>query len=430
MKSPYKLTNEEAKTLSRFFIENNATYSYNKFTYLKKEKVVEKFQKCIGSYTIFSSTEDAEINQTIIDKLLPHFDAISKEFSLLKKTNITKKDIMHTMVTAGITLTDQELQYLLLVMYRQSHDIQKMKCSAILQLLEKDYEEENLEPENEETKDEGKIPHSAPVLNEELNDANNEEKTMVEVAQKAFIELATQIINKGIDAKSHFNKYSQTKNINGEEIRVIRDQDFMKAVSELDLKFESNTFDCLIKVLRANEESNEFLRVDDLEQILNEYKELESKVDKQIPVDLNGLDELTIVIMYELMQFLNDNGITLRQLLNECIYMHPAKSEQINDDETEVVKFEHLLDILTNKIGIETEGHDMMNIKAIFKYSDKEPQLMVVPKMDYVIQQLRANKEFNEVAQNIYSELVTKQDDIAHEEDLSGKKKKKEVNSN
>ena len=31
-------------------------------------------------------------------------------------------------------------------------------------------------------------------MNKELDDANNEEKAMVEVAQKAFIELATQTI--------------------------------------------------------------------------------------------------------------------------------------------------------------------------------------------------------------------------------------------
>ena len=67
------------------------------------------------------------------------------------------------------------------------------------------------------------------------------------------------------------------------------------------------------------------------------------------------------------MEYLKENNLTLKGVLSECLFMNPLQKNDI-----EVIKYQHFIEILVNKIGIELDGHDLSNMKQIFGLEKSE----------------------------------------------------------
>ena len=308
-----------------------------------------------------------------------------------------------------------------------------------------DYEdnyEENFEKEEEPRKVEAKeeevpiapieaeAPVSEPVEKKEGEDEYDEdfadinEDQMLEIAQKCFFVIADTMLQKKTTAKKLYTEAIQKQKLNGEEVEVISAEDFIKGVQMLGIEeFKAIEYACLIKVLAANEEEK-YVKLSDLILILEDYgvrdvaekaaassppkegKKEQKKEQKEEHQQLNleELDQLSMVLMLALTEYLIKSNIPLYDLFGEAIYQQVVKTKT-KQKNVEIINSNDFFDVL-HKIGIQTEESEHDNLKKFLCLGTHYGDKLSIKKLKKIIEEFAFNEELRKYAHQCYEALI------------------------
>jgi hypothetical protein len=172
--------------------------------------------------------------------------------------------------------------------------------------------------------------------------------------------------------------------------------------------------DCLIHVLSIDEENADFLKIDDLEQIINEYNNASAndkaglKENASLPAE--GMDEISLVVMYALNQQLINEQSSLRKLLGENIFKQPVKVGNEKEKNIEAIKSEDFY-VALDTVGIKIDPKELSNLKELLCIAPEYPDIFMVRKIERLLSEFSNNEELRQAAQKCY-ENIAKQEDV------------------
>lgn len=376
------------------------------------------------------------------------------------------------------SLQEEEMQYLLLIMYRASKDSLQMSCQSIIKMLHEsketlnaeieeahkhskqedneekahEYEEEAFEVEdnsnkikkeknsNEEFNEEEdtkhrKMAHSAPPADIDKNaeSASAWDKAIIEIAQKVFTEIFEKLTKIKMTLRQYFNDYIEEQIIKNEKMEVISVKSFIEGLNKLGVNnMSEDELNSLVAMLAIDDENHNFLKMEDLESIIAEYNEAYNAESKGAPEGeqeyAEGMDEITLVVMYALNQQLIREQSSLRKLLGKFIFKKSLQEQNKVQKDIEVIKIEDFYNALT-QVGIQIDIKDLANLQQLLCAGPENIDLLKVRKIDNLIHELTNNEELRKTAQKCYNEIVKQEgeNEEAKENELESPDKQDEL---
>jgi len=313
---------------------------------------------------------------------------------------------------------------------------------------EEKYDDNFDEPEPEKAKPEKKEIKSE-KQEEDLGGseeyADLPEDQMIEIAQKCFFILADTMLQKKMTARKMYTSGIQKTMVNNEETEVIAAEEFIRGIRDLGLKeeFTAIEYACLIKVLAAGEDEKT-IKLADLILILEDYgvhesgtgekpaEEARGSVDdpaheevqepiennekqekeekgteekKGKPLNYSELDELSMVLMLALTEYLIKSNTPLYDLFGENIYQQPVKTKT-KQKNIELIDSQNFFSVL-GQIGIQTEEGEHENLKKFLSLDpEKHPGKISIKKLKTAIEEFAFNEELRKKAHECYEALV------------------------
>ena len=408
---------------------------------------------------MFDATNESTIHRAVVLKLGPILPNITQTFKEMSEANANEEILRQALQKHSTELKDEEMQYLLLVMYRSSNDSSTMSYNSILKMLQEsketlnaeieekanpknkahdknEYEEdafevddntnkiaknkegnEELHDEEEDTEKHRKMAHSAPPgdIEDNIESMDANEKLMIEIAQKAFTEISEKLLLQSMSIRQFFNDYIEERDIKNERMEVISVKAFTDGLKRMGIEdLSTKDIDCLIHVLSIDEENADFLKIDDLEQIINEYNNASAnekpvmKENASLPAE--GMDEISLVVMYALNQQLINEQSSLRKLLGENIFKQPVKVGNEKEKNIEAIKSEDFY-VALDQVGIKIDPKELSNLKELLCIAPEYPDIFMVRKIERLLSEFSNNEELRQAAQKCY-ENIAKQEDV------------------
>jgi len=379
----------------------------------------------------------------------------------------------------NIEFTIPEHDLILLQMYRQNYNIKKLPVSPLINFLERicskviaeeEVQQENVkEPgneyeeeynEEEEKFEDVNIPSRFPVKEQYKNSSNgipskfppkeepNKEQSedkyeagsdfeddfeseeseakedfgnitqeqMIDIAQKVFFNLANAMLQGKMTVRKLFSADIIKQTFNGEEMEVIVAENFIQGINNIGLtNLQPIEYACLIKVLAVNDEG-EFIKVEDLMQILADYGIKENnESDKGKPKDLLNLDKFSMILLLALTEYLLKSNTPLYELFEEKI-----KQEKIivksKERKVELMESKDFFEVLAS-IGIQLEDDENEDLKKALSFNHKQfANKISVKKLKNAIEQFAFNDELRKKAQDCYEEFVEEEELLERED--------------
>lgn len=132
-KKPLSLKNENAQKLARFLIEprNQPEIEFNELAEEKLSKILESLDKLIPTYKLIGEEEQQSYAESIANK----FAEKNIDLQDLAKESqpISYGDFVDLFNEANIGLTEEELDFMALLMYRESKDLKNLSIQVVLQ---------------------------------------------------------------------------------------------------------------------------------------------------------------------------------------------------------------------------------------------------------------------------------------------------------
>ena len=249
------------------------------------------------------------------------------------------------------------------------------------------------------------------ILNQDV--ANMDEEEMLNLAQKCFISIANKLKEKNLYFYKFFNKKVKPIDSEGETFDIISPSDFIQGLKELKVdSFSENELKCIIKVL-AMDESEKYLKVQDIVQILEDYgikdpvDEEKRKANSIYDVNFDNVDKVTLVLLLALTEYLIKAKVPLYSLMQSKINVIKDKS---NGKEVEIIKTKDFYNIL-NEIGINIDDSEHDNLNSFLALNSSDISTLSMIKLKKAIEEIATNEELNSLARNCYAELVGEEDD-------------------
>lgn len=436
----------------------------------KLETIIERIVHHISDYSIFTE----QIVDQIKSSLLKKFE--SKLFSLLQTLQsietapdiISCESMEQISKILNIQLTNEEQDYLTLVMYKESKDIRKLPYQIMIKKLE----EFGCKPilQNEENKEEEDIDKNIDLALKEdpalkikgkeekliskdppfkkkiaksnsdpkiiggdqdmeqeeekfnLNEENIEtidEPHMIEIAQKCFFTIAEKMTEKKMTVYSLYSNNIFKKTIDGEEMELLTPMDFLNGLRVLGIEdMGSLESGCLIKVLSINEH-DKLIRVNDLVQIIEDYGIINEESDDEHPegagqaLNFEELDNISMVLMLALTEYLIQAKIPLYQLLGNGIYKIGVKTKN-RQKSVDIINSQDFFAVL-EKIGVKLEENEHDNLKDFLCLDPKDNAKLYVKKIKKTIEEFAFNEELRTFARKCYAELADEEEEEQEE---------------
>eukprot|EP01022_Parablepharisma_sp_SALTPOND_P025583 TRINITY_DN5_c0_g1_i1.p1 TRINITY_DN5_c0_g1~~TRINITY_DN5_c0_g1_i1.p1 ORF type:complete len:942 (-),score=200.59 TRINITY_DN5_c0_g1_i1:2152-4977(-) len=437
-RSPTSLKPDDALKVARYIVEprTDKEVEYDELLEEQLSTIMEGLLLLIGDYTLDHNSNPGPIQESVLDKLKDKFDYLAEglQEAADDEGNLTAVKIEEISTSLDLGLSRDELDYILLSMYRKTKDALKLRYNDLLEhlgeLVEQmgiaeppslPEEEQKVEMKEEPVKEyeEEVLPEIQPL--EEVSESKRlEEKSeqeqvediesvsedqMIEIAQKCFSGIAQEMLSQGLTVSSLFKGDVYRKAIEGEEVELISPESFMKGLKKLGLEdLGPLERGCLEKMLAANDSEKGF-RVKDLAQILEDYGVLETgRENEEATMRFEDLDKVSMVLLLALTEYLVNAKAPLYNLFGNAIYKQPV---QVGDNELEIdiINSPDFFEVL-NGIGIETEEKEHENLKAFLcidpSYSDK----FSLDKIKAAIEEFAVNEELRNHARQCYQELV------------------------
>ena len=236
-----------------------------------------------------------------------------------------------------------------------------------------------------------------------------DEEKAIQIFQKCFVKICKKLRQSNKMLEEIFEEVTITKNIGDEKAAMISPEDFIKVLGEkLDLKFDSIESTCLTKVLATSEE-DDYIKLDDIIQIMRDFKEDSERQDEHgdnedIDLNFNDLDEISLVLLFALTEYITSSKVALYNLFGDYIYQQDV---EVDDQplKIELINSEDFFDVMA-KIGIGMDEKEHENLKEFLcidqEYSDK----LMVKKVKKAIEEFAVNDKLRSKAYGYYKELA------------------------
>jgi hypothetical protein len=283
---------------------------------------------------------------------------------------------------------------------------------------------------NEKGNKSNKPTHSAPEVEadgdqEDLTNTN--ERLMIDIAQKAFMQIADILTTQQTDVRDCLSPYIEVKVQNKENIEVISTANFLKVLKKIGVELEKKDTECLIKVLCLSEDSFDYLRIDDFEQIINEYKNPEEG-SKQGESEMN---DISLVILFVISNYLAKSKKSLRDFLDQYINIQPIKLNDGEDKEIEVIKSEDFFTIIES-LGVSMDPSELTNLIELLAISPEHTNILKFSSLNKLLNQFNSSEQMKALAMQIYEQIIKEQDPEelakAKEEEIDSAKNDKNAN--
>jgi hypothetical protein len=414
--NPAALSSDKAHTLARYLIEPRTSNEvvYDEMLTKSTTNIAETLNSLIGKYTVDFNKNPEVLQESLLEKVNEKLQTFAETLqdSANDEGYITYGTLQS--ICGNMELSQDELDYIALTMYKESKDLNKLQYEIFVEhlndLLNKLLEHEQSNQEESEHEIQKESSRKSKEKDEELN-----EEQVLALVQTCFTEIAEKIAGKGIAVEEVFGENVYTKVIDGEEVKLISPQNFTKALKKLGVrKFEAAEEAYLNKMLMASETEAGY-KVKDIIQILNDYgiagdneengNNIENHAEKnEEEVNIEDLDKVSMVLLLALTEYLSNTNSSLEKVFESVAYKQPV---QIDDEELEIdiVNSKDFFETI-NGIGIETEEDQHDNLKAFLcldpSYSDK----FSLDKLRMAVEEFKNNEEVRECAKQYYQELV------------------------
>ncbi len=384
----------------------------NELTEQKAAVVSEKLKAAIGD-----GVPQEGIREQLAEKLKNATETLPQTLKAMETQpgiiNAVCLDAANTAL--ALHLTRAEMDYMLIPMYEESHDVNQLRCATLFARLEQDFPDLSKQFKHivpaAKADDEGKKEQKEVATNEgslplKMKGGMNEDQ-MIEVAQRCFYAIAEQMSLKKLSIAALYEDVIFKKKVEGEEVELISPLDFLNGLRKLGIDdFQSLDYTCLVKVLSINDKEK-LIRVSDLVQILEDYGITEqNSVEEQLVSELRfeDLDKVSMVLMLALTEYMVKAKAPLYELFGGTIYKQEVQvdAKQVQVD---LVNSTSFFDVLRG-IGICAEEREHDNLKRFLCLDANYPDKLMVRKVKRAIEEFAVNEELRAFAQHCYQELA------------------------
>ena len=453
---------QELRNLSRYVIEPRLQPQIVPNELLEESllQIIDKLQELVQGYAIFTPENEKLVQEALVAKLSTRmFSLIQTLRSIETEPDIiTCENVEQLSKILTLQLTTNEQDYITLLMYRVSKDVKKLPYQVLIQKLEElgckvDQEEvkapssDNIKEEIQELQEQIKLEQkesaelpsghkldkkrkaiSEPNELEDVEPMGEEigEEEIVEIAQRCFMQMAEKMLAKKMTIKTLYQGTIQKANIGGEEMDVLNAADFMDGLKRLGInELQSVEFECLIKALAANE-TEELISVDNLAQILEDYGIVDQTAERKNSggfLKFEQLDEISMVLMLALAEYLIQAKIPLYELFGKAIYTQTVTTK--TKQRTVELIDSHEFFIILREIGISLEDAEHENLKAFLCLDPKYKDKLYVKKIKKAIEEFAFNEELRTFARNCYKDLGIDEEEesVKHGGEVLGREK-------
>jgi len=429
-RKPLMVPKISANTIARYLIEphNQSMIEYNELREKGFSNVIEKLETLIESYRLYDSNTEAQVNESIAKKLMGRYEAISK----IGRINIM--NIKETLRKIGVEIKKEEEDYLLVKLYKNSKEDNKFSIMNFLLELSQVVPQSEKSPSRED---------SSKKFDED--DSIIDEEKATQITQSLFVRIAKKALAKGVSLSELYGPKLIREEVQGEVFELISSDDFIAGLKTLGIdNLQPIECACLIKVLAASEDER-FIKFDDLMEILSEYgiglasepilpKKNEVKTNTEISIDFDKLDNVSVIIMFALSEYLSKIDLSLERFLGTKIQKQTIQMKS-SKKTVDLINSEDFFEIL-DEIGVGIEDKERMNLQTILCIDSAYKNKLSINKIKKVIDEFNTNEKFRTKAFNFYKEIakdISEEDDIEDHmlayspEDLEHKENKKQL---
>ncbi len=267
---------------------------------------------------------------------------------------------------------------------------------------------------------------------EKEEEMNIDEDKMIEIAQNCFQAIAERMLQQKKTIKGLYGSSITRQDVDGENIEVITTDDFVSGIESLGVaEFRNVDYACLVKALSISDDQK-LIKVSDLAQILTEYgivegegkgkeggaekpSELqqeakeEDKKKRRLQLKFDDLDQVSMVLMLALTEYLIKTKMPLYDLFAEAIYQQVVKTKS-KQKTVELINSSDFFGILC-KIGIKMEENEHENLKKFLCLDPHYMDKVYVKKLKAAVEEFAFNEELRAIAQNCYKALIDEEKD-------------------
>jgi len=424
-RTPGSLKSEAATKLSRYIIEpiKNKQIDYDEFMEETFSVVNKDLLYLVGEYTLDCINNPGSIQKSLLEKICEKYEGLSGSFQESADSNghFSLQKLEKICKDLELGLSNYEMDYILLIMYKSSKDIGKLNGEKLLGhlegLIKKLMPQEDLANFDHSKGKEGKLSEeykerglSSPKEHE-LSDDNLIEEQILGIMQKCLGNIAEAMANKGVTVKDLFKDKIYTKNIDGKKTELITHEDFMKGLKNIGInELSKDEEKYLKKMLSVNDDETEF-RVNELIQIIEEYASARD-MDEMKEATTADLDKMSTVLLLALYEYITNDNTSIYDIFGKAIHKQPV---QIDEDELEIeiINSADFFEII-NTIGIETEESQHDNLKEFLCIDPEYLDKFSIERLRMILDEFNKNESFREQAKKYYQELI--EDDQLQEE--------------
>jgi len=382
MRSPLFLKPEDSLTISHYLLEPDT--NCNKLQEERFSTIFHKITSLIPPYKVTCSANPELIQKSLLDKMKDKLKILPETLQEAsdENGNITPNGLHKACSKLLLELTRDEIDYILLTMYKEKRNIRELHYEDFVDHLGKLLTdiEVNTDPDN---------------LSEER---------IISIVQKCFTPIAEMILGQGIKIDKLFKGETYKKEMNGEDVELISSEVFFKKMIEIGIqRFSSLEKNCIGKLLAVNENDKGF-RINDLMKIIDDYNSMDTEGNITKEMRFEDLDKVSMVILLALTEYMIGSKTSLYDLFESVIHKQPV---QIDDAEIE-------LDIINsndffsrlNRIGIEINEIENENLHNFLCIDPKYTNKFSLDKLKVAIEEFGTNKELRTHARQCYQDLV------------------------
>ena len=264
---------------------------------------------------------------------------------------------------------------------------------------EYDDNENNIEENNGEEKLEGD--------NMEDKEIEINEEQLIEIAQNGFKQISQYIRVHELTLNSLFEGLIVQEKIDGQLTEVISTDAFRLKIQEMNLEgLDEIKQECLIKIISANE-TEAFIKFSDLEQIISDYNENDENGEniEMEELDYSSLDNVSMILMLALTEYLIKENIPIYDLFNESIYDQPVEGPDGAQTTIEAIDAIGFFKVI-QEMGIRTEEDGHENLQKFLAIVPEDLEKLSLNKLKEAIKRFASDEQLREEAHKYYMEFV------------------------
>lgn len=459
-RGPIGLDSPGATKLARYIVEprESPSVEYDELAERPLASVSKGISELLGEYTVAPE----KVQEALTAKVKGKVDAliVAMQEREVEPGMIDAKVVQEISQKLGLDLREDEIDYVLLTMYKKSGDLARLPYSALVehlgelgcrtgdnpssaeadQDLDKNQEKGESVPmksaeaaeEKEKEKDAEQPPEEdKPEKRETSPGEEIGEDQMIEIAQKCFSAIAEKMLEKGASVHSLFKDVIYQKTVENEETELISPDDFLKGLHKLGAEDPKGLERrCLLKMLSASDDEKGF-RVNDLVQILQDYGIKEGVAETEDQAEAAGeeelrfedLDKVSMVLLLALTEYVTSAKVPLDELFGKAMYKQPVQIDN-SELEIDVINSEDFFEVL-HQIGIDSEEKEQENLKRFLCIDPSYEDKFSAEKLRAAMEEFATNQELRKRAQACYQELV-EEEQLEEEPPADGPKRNDE----